>query len=146
MSKIQKLIKINGNELTFKFSPEGYVSSVRLGKQNVITEMKYVKEDDYEKYLNLFGFRKKWAKEIIILVTYLNEKLSQYNFEVCNIIEIDIGVFNVSICNKKDFYFIHKIKQGVFCYSVLEKRFVKVVKQFNLTKDMCNKILEIKYV
>jgi len=146
MNETLQLQSVTGKILTFKFSPEGALSSARLGKQNVTAELHYLKEKDYKQALQLFGFRDDWPKEAVNLFSSVNKQLKQYELEIMSIYEVFIGQFNVSVCNLKDLALVHKITRGVLQYDVSESKFVRVVKQFDLDQAICDEILKGDYV
>lgn len=146
MSKTQQLQSVTGKLLTFKFSPEGALSSARLGNLNVTVELHYIKENDYKQDLQLFGFRDDWPQEVVKLFSEVNKKLEQYQLEIISISESSIGQFDVFLCNKKDLAHVHKLTRGVLRYDVKERRFVKVVKQFDIDQEICDNILKGEYV
>ena len=142
---IKTLKRITGEKLTLKFSPSGSLSSARFDNHEITSELRYLREDDYEDLLDNFGFQKQWNKELLKSFLELAEKLKECKLLVFNAVISRPDVYNVFLCEHKDPSFIHKTTNIVIEFNIQEKTFGEIVSIFNTDNKICEQLRNVKF-
>ena len=138
---MKELLHINGQKLTFKFSPEGALSSAKLEKQDVTAEVRYLRESDYKELLAMFGFRRLWAESALPTAVAIQKAVAPYNLSILNITQPVVGLYYVFLCDSRDPSFIHKTTKVVLEFVLEERRFTRIVKMYNVSNSVCRQLL-----
>jgi hypothetical protein len=138
---MKSLTRVTGDSLTLIFSPEGALSSARLNGQNVASEISYVRETDCETCLDVFGFRKEWDPSEVDQFSKISDRLREHGLQVFNVMLARENQYTVFLCELKDPAHIHKTTKAVLLFDVTSKRFLNVVRLFDMKSTACQKIL-----
>lgn len=136
---MKELIHISGEKLTLKFSPEGALSSARLGSRDVTSELRFLRVGEYQLSLRVFGFRENWGS-LLEVFSQLDRQLKGFNLSVLNIEETDTELHNVFLCSSKDPSFVHKATRLVMQFDVNERKFKDLVRSFDIDDTLCRRL------
>ena len=142
---VKTLKRITGEKLILKFGPSGSLSSARFDNRDITSELRYLREDDYEDSLDNFGFRKQWDKKVVKSFSEIEEKLKEYNLSVFNATLSRSDIYNVCLCDYRDSSFIHKTARVVIEFDIKGKTFGKIVKLYDTDNAICEQLKNVKF-
>jgi len=139
--EMKSLTRVTGDSLTLMFSPEGALSSARLNGRSITQEISYIRENDCESCLDVFGFRKEWQSEEFEQFSKINDAVKAQGLEVFNVMTAREGQYTVFFCDAKDPSAILKTTKAILLFDMASKRFLNVVRLFDMKSTVCQNIL-----